>query len=128
MRKLAATYIFLFDTPPLKNSILILEDDGTILKIIDTRGKLDEQAGMEHYSGMLVPGIINKDNFEAYKKKQLLNPDLEFSELVRPETNGHPEKQNCTFRVGNKPGIYLISGMDLVNLKLLPSSKIKQLA
>ncbi len=59
MRKISATYIFSGNQPPLKNGILICEDNGTVAELIDTGGMLKEQAGLEHYSGILVPGFVN---------------------------------------------------------------------
>ena len=59
VRKIAATYIYPCNRAPIKNGILICDDDGTILEIIDTNGKLSEQHGTEYYSGILVPGFIN---------------------------------------------------------------------
>ena len=59
MRKIAATYIVPGNQPPLKYGILICESDGTIIEVTDTGGKLYEQAGLEYYSGILVPGFVN---------------------------------------------------------------------
>ena len=59
MRKISATWIFPGNQPPLKNGILICEDDGTVVDLIDTGGQLREQAGMERHSGILVPGFVN---------------------------------------------------------------------
>ncbi|SHF52857.1 Cytosine/adenosine deaminase [Mariniphaga anaerophila] len=59
MRKISASYIFPGTRPPLKNGILICEDDGTVKNVIDTGGVLREQAGLEQYSGVLVPGFVN---------------------------------------------------------------------
>ncbi len=59
MRKIAATYIFPCSGPPIKNGILICGDDGTIIEIIDNNGKLNEEAGLEFHSGVLVPGFVN---------------------------------------------------------------------
>jgi aminodeoxyfutalosine deaminase len=59
VRKISATYIFPGNQPPLKNGILICEDDGTVMDLIDTGGQLREQAGLEQYSGILVPGFVN---------------------------------------------------------------------
>ncbi|WP_372946708.1 amidohydrolase family protein [Mariniphaga sp.] len=59
MRKISATWIFPGNQPPLKNGILICEDDGTVVDLIDTGGHLREQAGLEQYSGILVPGFVN---------------------------------------------------------------------
>lgn len=58
MRKIAATYIFPGNHPPVKNGILICEDDGTILEIQKTEN-LKEKQRLEFYSGILVPGFVN---------------------------------------------------------------------
>jgi len=59
VRKISATYIFPGNQPPLKNGILVCEDDGTVVDLIDTGARLHEQAGLEQYSGILVPGFVN---------------------------------------------------------------------
>ncbi len=59
MRKIAASYIFPVIQPPVKNGILICEDDGTIIEIQQTIGNLKETQGLEFYSGILVPGFVN---------------------------------------------------------------------
>lgn len=59
MRKIAATYIFPGNEKPLKNGILICENDGTVFETIDSSGNLNEQAGLEFYNGILVPGFVN---------------------------------------------------------------------
>lgn len=59
MRKIAATYIFPGNRPPIKNGILICKSNGTIVDIIDNNGVLKEEHGLEFYSGILVPGFVN---------------------------------------------------------------------
>lgn len=59
MRKIAATYLFCGNRPPLKNGILLCENDGTVVDIIENSGNLTEQSGLEFYSGILVPGFVN---------------------------------------------------------------------
>ena len=59
MRKLSAHYIFPVDGPPLRNGIVEIDDDGTIINIIDTQGDKKETANTEFYNGILVPGFIN---------------------------------------------------------------------
>lgn len=59
MRKIAATYIFPGNKPPIKNGILICKPNGTIVDIIDNKGELKEESGLEFYSGILVPGFVN---------------------------------------------------------------------
>lgn len=59
MRKIAATYVFPVNQPPVKNGILTCTSDGTIVSISGNHEKFEEQSGMEFYSGILVPGFVN---------------------------------------------------------------------
>jgi aminodeoxyfutalosine deaminase len=59
VRKIAATYIFLGNHPPIKNGILTCSPDGTIVEISGSNEKITEQSGLEFYSGILVPGFVN---------------------------------------------------------------------
>ena len=59
MRKLSAHYIFPAAGKPLKYGILILDDEGQLVDLIDTGGKLKEESKLEFYPGILVPGFVN---------------------------------------------------------------------
>jgi len=59
MRKLSAHYIFTGTGLVLSKGIIILTEEGIIENIIDTNGELDEMAGVEFYSGVLIPGFVN---------------------------------------------------------------------
>lgn len=59
MRKIAATYIYPINQPPIKNGILTCSDDGNITEISGSHETLIEQSGLEYYSGILVPGFVN---------------------------------------------------------------------
>ncbi len=59
MRKIAATYILTGYGKLVKNGILVCRDDGIVEKIIENTNSLKEQAGLEYYSGILVPGFVN---------------------------------------------------------------------
>lgn len=59
MRKLAATYIFPGDRPPVKNGLLVCEDDGTVVDLLEREDNWKEEAGVEYYSGVMVPGFVN---------------------------------------------------------------------
>ncbi|MDR2938571.1 MAG: amidohydrolase family protein [Prevotellaceae bacterium] len=56
MRKIAAHYVFPVSTPPVRNGLITLSDDGEIL---DLRQMHDEEEGVEFYSGVLAPGFVN---------------------------------------------------------------------
>lgn len=195
MRKISATYIFPGNQPPLKNGILVCSDDGLILGLEDTGGQLREQAGLEQYSGILVPAFITVNYLPQtrHSKKGYPRPMenstrfwvLGLSEEEHPSTpytpefplpenqfticlgtplsdrlqnsvlshmrflqnhisgisleklirwatfNGaralHKNKMQGSLEPGKTPGIYLITGVNLINLKLTPRSRIKPL-
>ncbi len=59
MRKFSANYIFDGRGNFLKNAILILDDDNSVVELIDTKGKLREENNLEFYNGIITPGFIN---------------------------------------------------------------------
>ncbi|MDR1054290.1 MAG: amidohydrolase family protein [Prevotellaceae bacterium] len=59
MRKIAAHYIFPITSEPIKNGILTLDDDGTVLDLSQSNENLTEAASVEFYNGILVPGFVN---------------------------------------------------------------------
>jgi len=59
MRRLTAHYIFPVAQPPIKNGIIEIADDGTIIQVIDPNGQIIESEQLEHYNGVLVPGLVN---------------------------------------------------------------------
>ena len=59
MRYLSAHYVFPISSPPLKNGIIGVNDDGTINQIIDADDKPEECENPEFYNGILVPGFVN---------------------------------------------------------------------
>lgn len=59
MRKISAHLILDGRGNCFSKGILTIDSNGTILDIQDTRGNLQEEAEIEFYSGILVPGFIN---------------------------------------------------------------------
>ena len=138
MRKIAATYIFPVSSPPLKYGILILDDQEKILEVKDTGGKLHEEAGLEYYNGILVPGFVNAQGHSRHsilsemKAIQEKNEKVTLQELIQQVTlNGakalRKEDQLGSFEVGKIPGVYLLEKADLHNLRLMPDTKVRRL-
>ena len=141
MRKIAATYIFPGNVRPLKNGILVCENDGTVIEIIDSSGDLKEQAGLEFYSGILVPGFVNalspasnhqRSIFAEMLVFQQNHPELTLEELIQCAcfNSAHALKIDDwagSFEKGKKPGVNLISGIDFKNMRLTGKSRLKQL-
>jgi len=59
MRYISAHYVFPVSSPPLRNGIVCVSDDGCIIDVIDVGGKLKERERLEFYNGILVPGFVN---------------------------------------------------------------------
>ncbi|MBW6482658.1 MAG: amidohydrolase family protein [Vicingaceae bacterium] len=58
MKKIAANYIFTGITPPIKNGVITLEDDGTIIHVSENdAGNIDNE--LIFYEGVICPSFIN---------------------------------------------------------------------
>ncbi|MFK8105292.1 MAG: amidohydrolase family protein [Saprospiraceae bacterium] len=57
MRKITADYIFPVSSEPIKQGVIVIDEDGKILSV-DTRGQ-HAAAGLENYEGVIVPGFVN---------------------------------------------------------------------
>lgn len=57
MRKLTADYVFPLNTDPVKNGVLIVDSNGSIIDLL-SKESIDSE-NMEKYQGFLCPGFIN---------------------------------------------------------------------
>jgi hypothetical protein len=58
MRKIAANYVMPVSSPPLRNGIVVINDDDSIREVIDTGGKLRESSNLEFHNGIITPGFV----------------------------------------------------------------------
>jgi len=77
MRKISAHYVLSPNRAPLKNGILVFNEEGFLIDLVDTGGKLAEEESLEFYNGIIVPGFIN-----AHCHTELSH----FKNLIQPET------------------------------------------
>lgn len=105
MRKIAATYVFPLTQAPLKNGILICADDGTIVEIIDSGNEFREEAGVEFYSGILVPGFIslncNLQNHDKVSNRKMWASGIALAADLKNSIYTVTEKNGCQFQVLN---------------------------
>jgi len=148
MKKFAANYVISDSGELLKNGIILAEDEGSVLEYIDTEGDLQEIARLEFHNGILLGGFTFVKVREAVpmmdfdsrfssiilpeisgmneisilkwldicKKIPALFPDMMITKIMRGITD-----ILCTdggFRKEDTPGIYLLTGSDLIVLKL----------
>ncbi|MFT5749293.1 MAG: hypothetical protein ACI93S_000548 [Ancylomarina sp.] len=81
MRKVSATYIISNAGVPLKNGILVLNDDNSVADLIDRKGSVKEIENLEYYSGVLVPGFVDAFTFLSW-------PDMTISQVDSKELRG----------------------------------------
>ena len=157
MKKFAANYVISDSGELLKNGIILAEDEGSVLEYIDTEGDLQEIARLEFHNGILLGGftfvkvreavpIIDFDSrfssiilpeisgmneisilkwLDICKKIPALFPDMMITKIMRGITD-----ILCTdggFRKEDTPGIYLLTGSDLIVLKLTINCRIKRI-
>jgi cytosine/adenosine deaminase-related metal-dependent hydrolase len=59
MRRLSAHFIVTNTGTPLKQGIITADDDGTVVRVEDTKGSLKDSQSVEFYNGIIVPGFVN---------------------------------------------------------------------
>ena len=59
VKKIAAHYVLPIHDKPIKNGVITYNESGTILEISQPAFHSQEIAGLEFYSGILVPGFVN---------------------------------------------------------------------
>ncbi len=59
MQRFSANYIYPISGPPIRNGVLVLDNNNTVVDIIDPKGNEKEFAFMEFHNGIIVPGFVN---------------------------------------------------------------------
>lgn len=59
MRRFSAQYIITNTGVPLSKGIITTDDDGLIVDVEDTKGKLAESSSLEFHNGIIIPGFVN---------------------------------------------------------------------
>lgn len=157
MKKLAANYVLSESGYLLKNGILVAEDDGSVLQYIDTFGNLQEMAQLTFHNGILMVGftfIRVRETLQVFDYDQRFSsvflPELatkneisvmnwleickqvseQFPDLVITEIFREITQMICAeggFRKEYTLGVYLLSGTDLLVLKLTKNVKLKRI-
>ncbi len=59
MKFLSADYIFPVSSAPMKNAVLVLEEDGTVLDLLAGKEQISSDASVELHRGIICPGFVN---------------------------------------------------------------------
>jgi hypothetical protein len=136
VKKFAANYILSITGELLKNGILIANDKGKVMEQKDTKGYLEEIAQLTFLNGILIPGIrfieLNSgqtnyftlnDWIEKAKQIQEKSPEMHIPDIVRMIAS----TLSVHYRMEPDEGIFLLTGVDLVQLHLTPQSQLKKI-
>jgi hypothetical protein len=157
MRKFAAHYLLSDTGVLLKKGIAVVGDDGFIVQVIDTTGDLKELEQMIFHSGLLIgaydlvkdhPSAVSPTHVDTFNLqvrhsaadlnhisfKQLTElaqqlqqqfPAMDIPALL-DKIPGVLISESGYVKVP-RPGIYLLTGIDLENLHFTPKSRLKKI-
>jgi len=151
MKKFAANYLISKNGSFLKNGIVCADDNGNALEFIDTGGNLREIELLEFHNGIIITGIgfrktkpSESENQDSKVKPFLQSNTIqlpEFIDLLKHIQNNYPEEkfpvvmkmaeeqiQSAGFEKIYESGIFLLSGINLPELKLTAKTRLKKLA
>ena len=121
MQKIAAHYVFPVVTPPLRQGIVTVDDEGYILEVTGAGSSFREETGMVFYSGVLVPSFYfsrEEGGVKEYFPEALRQEgSREYFERVLKEITWDRAQalgltQRGSLERGKRPGILLISPFD----------------
>lgn len=157
MRKFAANYLVSEAGEFLKNGIVLVQEDGIVLRMIDTKGDLIEIEQLIFYNGILMAGCAYAKIVTATAIPEADQPlrsivlqsvsgltqfsiqnliDLgkqvqnQFPEMKIPEIMNEISEVLITkggFLKENMAGIFLLTGADLVKLHFTPKTRLKKI-
>lgn len=59
MPKIAASLVYPVSSPPVRNAVVELDRDGVIISVGHDSAEFREIAGVEYYSGIMIPGLVD---------------------------------------------------------------------
>lgn len=59
MRRFSANYIYPVSGAPIRNGIIVLDNNNRVVDLINPKGKEKEFESMEFHNGVIVPGFVN---------------------------------------------------------------------
>lgn len=157
MRKFAANYLISESGIFLKNSIIIAEEDGTVLEFIDSKGDLREIAQLIFFNGILIPGCTFVKTSDAIPDSEPDHPvrsfvfqslaglsqvsihnliesgkqvQEQFPEMKIPEIMNEITEillSNGGYSKEKIPGIFLLKEVNLPELQFTQRSRLKKI-
>lgn len=81
MKRITANYVYTPNTGFLRFGIIVIDDNGKIVEVIDTEGQMQEIHSMEFHSGLIVNCRISNDDLLKFKGGDLVKLEYVFNKL-----------------------------------------------
>jgi hypothetical protein len=157
MKKFAANYLVSETGAFLKNGIVVLNDDGEVLEIVDTGGDLQEMAQLTFLNGILIPNfrlvkVLSESQQvnDGFSVQSFLNrladgfSEISFHQWIEISVQIQKQFPNTTIpeifdtiNVGLQTslgyskqtisGLFLLKGIDMVNLHFTSGNRLKKI-
>ncbi len=155
MKKFAANFLVSQDGSFLKNGIVEADEAGKVIRVVDTKGDLREAAQLTFHNGILIAGFvfvkdsdimipvqaefhsfayqlfshleqINLQNLvEAGTQIQVQFPEMNIPEILNEISDFLVE--SGSYRKETIPGIFLLVGADLFQLRFTSQCRLKKI-
>lgn len=128
MRKISAHFVYPISQPPIKNGIIIIDDNNKISNIINPKNSnIDSIANLEFYNGVIVPGFINAHcHIELSNLKNTVPKNLKLSGFIeffiKHRNSGIEHAENCIKNALielKKNGIVAVGDISNTNLSFI---------
>jgi hypothetical protein len=112
MPKIAASIVFPVSAPPRRNAVVRMDDNGTVLSVSKGDASFSEMAGVEFYSGILIPGLVDLLNNKVCDNHRLVAEGVRVTGLI-----GDAGQEDMTWksRYGPELSFRFFDGMDNFN-------------
>ena len=148
MHRFAANYVCPVSSPPVRNGIVLTDDEGRIMDMIDPHDHFREMSALVFYNGVLIPSLVvqgtpkerkgSEKDMSAWLTEWFSsenpgeNPRDTFNKQLKKITLEAAAKIGIqdtmgSLEIGKKPGILLISPFDFERWIPTPMSTITQI-
>ncbi len=141
MRRIAANYVFPVSSPPVRNGIVVLDEEGRVTEVKDPGDRFREMAALVFYNGILIPSFVFPESGEdpAGMLERLFpaggrdrQSREEFDGLLHKVTLAEAQRLGLeehlgSLEKGKRPGVLLITPFDFEKWKPAVGAVVKKI-
>lgn len=117
MRRFAAHFLYCAPEQIISKGVVELDDVGKVCSLFTLNDFPEETHSTEFFNGIIIPNILNEDDLQASIGLPI------FEVLNKKIQSPHDE----SIMLGIQSSLMLLEQLDLVNLRILPSTRLRKL-